>query len=78
MRRPASLYEYARVHGLRAPVRTRPFSIAGLRFALIKAFGFSQIVLAAYVVYASLPEYTQDQLHHLPQTPSPRTARSCW
>jgi isoprenylcysteine carboxyl methyltransferase (ICMT) family protein YpbQ len=56
---PGVIYEYARVHGLRAPVRTRPFSLAGLRFALLKAFGFSQIVLAAYIVYASLPEYTK-------------------
>ena len=56
---PGVIYEYARIHGLRAPTLTRPFSVAGLRFALFKAFGFSQIVLAAYVVYASLPEYTK-------------------
>jgi isoprenylcysteine carboxyl methyltransferase (ICMT) family protein YpbQ len=56
---PGVIYEYVQIHGLRAPVLTRPLSAAGLRFALLKAFGFSQIVLAAYVVYASFPEYTK-------------------
>lgn len=54
---PGVVYEYVRVHGLRAPRRARTLTTAGLLLAIFKAFGFSQIILAAYLVYASFPEY---------------------
>lgn len=56
---PGIAYEYGRVHGVRAPSLLRPLTAAGLRVALLKAFGFSQILLAAYIAYASLPEYAK-------------------
>lgn len=56
---PGVVYEYARIHGFRAPATTRRLDLAGVRFALLQAFGFSQIVVVAYVVYAALPEYSK-------------------
>jgi hypothetical protein len=63
---PGVIYEYVQIHGLRAPVLTRPLSAAGLRFALLKAFGFSQIVLAALCRLCVVPRIHQGQLHGLP------------